>query len=95
MKKASLLALACIGAAAVLLFTTDKGKEIRGAVSDKAGDWGDTLSDLAADSMKNVKDMRKRLKKELSGLGEDALERINGIIDEGKKAKGRMEKDLA
>lgn len=94
MSKASLLALACLGTAAVLLFTTDKGKKIRNKISDSAGDWSDSLGDLAKDSMKNMKDMKKRLKKEFAGLSEDAMGRISNILDEGKKAGKRMASDL-
>lgn len=94
MKLAPILALACIGTAVVLLFTTDKGKKIREDIMDEAEEWGEKLGKLAEDTGVNIKDMQKRLKKELVTLSDDAKEKILSILDEGGK-KAKNVKDMA
>lgn len=94
MKLAPIIALACIGTAAVLLFTTDKGKKIREDIMDEAEDWGDKIGKFVEDTGVNVKDLQKRLKKELVTLSDDAKDKILSILDEGGK-KAKNVKDMA
>jgi len=84
------MALLAIGAAVVLLFTTDKGKKIREDISDKAGDLGDKLGDLGSKSMEQFQDMRQKLMDELEGLAGDVRERVMSILDEAKEKKNKV-----
>lgn len=92
MNSGKFLALAAFGAAAVLLFTTDKGKQIREEISDKAEDWGEKLSELADKAMCSASDLKKLVSKEVSGLSDEARERIAAIIDEGSKSAKKLKK---
>ena len=89
-----LLVFALFGAAVVMLFTTEKGKEIREELADSAGDWSDKLSELAEKASCSAKDLKQLVSKEVSGLTTEARERIAAIIDEGTKAAKKM-KDTA
>lgn len=92
MNTGKILALAAFGGAIALLFTTKRGKELRKELSDKAGDWGETLSELADKATVSAKDLQKLLTKEISGLSDDARERISSILDEGAKSGKKMKK---
>ena len=87
-----LLVFALFGAAVVMLFTTDKGKEIREEMADKAEDWGEKLSELAEKASCTAKDLKKLVSKEVGGLTDEARERIAAIIDEGSKGAKKLKK---
>jgi gas vesicle protein len=87
-----LLVFALFGAAVVLLFTTDKGKEIREDIADSAEDWGDKLSELAEKASCSAKDLKNLVSKQVSGLTDEARDRIAAIIDEGSKSAKKMKK---
>ncbi len=89
-----LLVFALFGAAVVMLFTTEKGKEIREELADSAGDWSDKLGELAEKASCSAKDLKKLVSKEVSGLTSEARERIAAIIDEGTKGAKKL-KDTA
>jgi gas vesicle protein len=78
------LALLALGAAVVLLFTTEKGKEIREDIQDTAGDWSDNLSDLSGKALDEVTTLRKKLMAELDGVTSDVRDRLTTILDEGQ-----------
>ena len=92
MNTGKLLVFAAFGAAIVLLFTTDKGKEIREDIEDAAEDFGGTLSDLLDKASASASDLKKIVSKQVSGLSDDARERIMDIIDEGAKGAKKMRK---
>lgn len=92
MNSGKFLALAAFGAAAILLFTTDKGKEIREEIADKAEDWGEKLGEIADKAVCSAGDLKKLVSKEVSGLSEEARERISAIIDEGSKRAKKLKK---
>jgi gas vesicle protein len=87
-----LLVFALFGAAVVMLFSTDKGKKIREELADAAGDWSDKLGELTEKAVCSADDLRKYVSKEVSGLSEDARERIAAIIDEGAKSAKKLKK---
>lgn len=86
------IALAAFAGAAFFLFATDKGKEIREEIGDTAGDWSDKLSELAEKASCSAKDLKKLVSREVSGLSDEARERIAAIIDEGTKSAKKMKK---
>ena len=86
------LVFAAFAAAGILLFTTDKGKEIREDLSDAAEDWGEKLSELAEKATCTAKDLKKLVSKEVAGLSEEARDRIAAIIDEGTKGAKKLGK---
>lgn len=87
-----LLVFAAFGAAIVLLFTTERGKEIREELEDAAGEIGDTFGELVDTVTASASDLRKLVSKEVSGLSADARERIAAIIDEGTGAAKKLKK---
>jgi hypothetical protein len=94
MNSGKLLVFAAFAGAALFLFTTDKGKEIREELGDAAGDWGEKLSDLAEKASCSAKDLKKLVSREVAGLSEEARTRIAAIIDEGTKAAKGMKKTV-
>ncbi len=92
MNSGKVLALAAFGAAIALLFTTKRGKELRKDIADAAEDWGGTLSELAEKATVSAKDLQKLVSKEISGLSDDARERISAILDEGAKGGKKLKK---
>ena len=92
MNTGKFLAFAAFGAAIVLLFTTEKGKEIREEIADAAEDWSGKLSEMADKAVCSANDLRKLVSKEVSGLTEEARERIASIIDEGSKSAKKLRK---
>ena len=95
MNTGKLLVFAAFSAAVILLFTTEKGKEIREEIADKADDWGDKFSDLAEKATSSAKDLKKMLSKEIAGLSDDARERISDIIDESTSSAKKLKKATA
>lgn len=85
---------AALVAAAVLLFTTDKGKKIRKNIADGAEDLGDKLSDLASEYGDQFADISKKIAKELKGLQGDAKDRIAAILEEGGKKADKLKHSL-
>jgi len=83
-----------LGVGVALLLGTDKGKDIRDDVADRARKLQKKLSKLAARTGADLDDLQALVKKNISGLGEDARERILDIIDasmeKAKNAKERM-----
>lgn len=58
MKLTRVLLFAAAGVAAgLLLARTEKGKELRKNLSDKAGDWADKLRNLKSDSQEYIEDV--------------------------------------
>jgi gas vesicle protein len=92
MNTGKFIVFAAFAAAAILLFTTDKGKEIREELSDAAEDWGDKFSELAEKATCTAKDLQKLVAKEVAGLTDDARERIAAIIEEGTKSAKKLKK---
>jgi gas vesicle protein len=84
------LLLAALGVAAVLLFTTDKGEEIREDLMDNAGKWKDRVSDLAGTTGDKLADLKSLVSSEVEGLGKDARKRIMNIIDESSKSAKKL-----
>lgn len=94
MNTGKILVIAAFAGAVVALFTTEKGKKIREELADTAEDWSESLSDLLDQATCSVKDLQKLLSKEISGLTEDARERIMTIIEESMKSGKRMKEAI-
>jgi gas vesicle protein len=92
MNSGKVLALAAFGAAIALLFTTKRGKELRKDMANAAEDWGETLGELAEKATVSAKDLKKLVSKEISGLSDEARERISTILDEGGKSGKKLKK---
>lgn len=92
--KGKTIALLAIGAAVVLLFTTDKGKKIREDITDKADDWGDKLGDLSAKGMDQFQEMRQKLMDEFEGLASDVRKRVSTMLDDAKEKKDKVKEKV-
>ncbi len=99
--KRSHLVLGALGAAAVgttLLFTTDKGKGIRNNISGNLDDWKKRLQKMAKSTTSELSDLQRLVSREVEGLGDDARQRIQAILDESastaKELKGKMRRHL-
>jgi gas vesicle protein len=57
MKLTRLLALAAIGTGVALLFTTKRGKALRGDIMDKSGDFLSRLNKLKGDTAEDLKEI--------------------------------------
>lgn len=86
------LALLALGAAAVLLFTTDKGKKIREDIQDKAGDWSDSLGELGTTAAKEISALREKLMEEIEGVSADVRSRLMDIVEEGQEKGKKLTK---
>lgn len=92
MSYGKLLVFAAFAGAAYFLFATEKGEELRGELGDAAEDWGDKLSELAEKASCSAKDLKKLVSREVSGLSDEARDRIASIIDEGMKSGKKLKK---
>jgi gas vesicle protein len=90
--KTSYLVFAALGAAALLLLTSDKANKLRHDVADNAGDWTKRLRKLASKSGNELASLKNIVSSEIEGLSEDARERIAGILDEGGSSTKRIRK---
>jgi gas vesicle protein len=90
--KTSYLFYAALGAAAVLLLTSEKGKEVREDVMDKTGDWTKRLGKILSSARNEVSDLKTIVSNEIEGLSDDARERIMTILDESEASGKRMKK---
>ncbi len=86
------LALLALGTAAVLLFTTDKGKDMRKAAKSKADDWGDDISDWRGEAGDKLASLKKRFLKEVENLSDEVCSRLENAWEEGKE-RGEKLKD--
>ncbi len=86
------LALLALGTAAVLLFTTDKGKKIRKSAKSKAEDWGDGLSDWREEAADKFASLKKRFLKEVETLSDEVSSRLEDAVDEGKERGQKLYK---
>ncbi|RYD53238.1 MAG: YtxH domain-containing protein [Sphingobacteriales bacterium] len=86
------LALLALGTAAVLLFTTDKGKKIRKTAKSKAGDWGDDFSDWREEAADKLASLKKRFMKEVETLSDEVSSRLEDTAEEGKERAQKMYK---
>ncbi len=95
MSYGKLLVFAAFAGAAYFLFATEKGEELREDIGDAAGDWGDKLSELAEKASCSVNDLKKLVSRQVSGLSDEARDRISAIIDEGMSSGKKMKKAAA
>lgn len=93
--KTRFLIFAALGAAAVLLLTTDKGKKLTKNVADTTGDWTNQLRDLLNASASELNKLKSIVGHEVEGLSDDARERILNILNESKASAGRVKKSAA
>ena len=92
--RSKVIICAALATAAVLLFTTDKGKKIRKNIADGAEDLSDKLGDLASEYGDQFSDISKKIAKELKGLQGDAKDRIAAILEEGGKKADKLKHSL-
>lgn len=93
--KTSYLVFAALGAAAVLLLTSDKAKEVKKVIADNADAWKEKLSSFASDTGSELTSFKKVLNKEVKGLSKDARERILAIVEESVSGAGNIKKSAA
>lgn len=90
MNTLKILAIAGLGIAVGLLFTTDKGEELRESVMDTAGKWRKKLGKMASENMDKLSELKDMVSDEISGLSDDARSRILQILEEGAKTGKSM-----
>lgn len=96
MKSSTLLILAGLGIAALLLTSTDKGKKLSKDILDNTDEWKEKLTKLANSTGVQLADLKKVIGKEVEGLTADARKAIMSILDEaGTTAKNAKNKATA
>lgn len=90
--KTSYWIFAALGAAAVLLLTSDKANKVRHQVVDGADEWTAKLNKLLSTSGDELSSLRKIVASQVEGLNDDARERIAKILDEGAAGTKRVRK---
>ena len=90
---------AALGVAAVLLLTSDKAKEMRDEMEDKAmknaKKWRKKLSSIGSSTTDTLSDLKELLSSEIEGLSDDARERIESIVNGATKSAGKIKKTVA
>ncbi len=90
--KTSYWIFAALGAAAVLLLTSDKANKVRHQVVDGADEWTSRLNKLLSTSGNELASLKKIVSNEVEGLNDDARERIAKILDESTAGAKRVRK---
>jgi len=85
MKKTALIALALIGTAVALSFTTDKGAELRRDAARGSKKLRKRIRKQAAAAGENVGDFAQRLLADLSGLAGDIRDRGAELLHAGEE----------
>ncbi len=86
------LALLALGAAAVLLFTTEKGKKVRKAAKSKAEDLGDDFGDWREGAGDKLASLKKRFMKEVEHLTDELHDRFADAKEAGEERGKKLYK---
>jgi gas vesicle protein len=93
------LLFAALGVAAVLLLTSDKAKDLRDELEEKARKnakkWKSKLSQIGSETSDTIADLKEMLGSEIEGLSDDARERIEAILDGTAKSAGKIKKNVS
>jgi len=88
-----------LGAAVVLLLTSDKANGIRNDIADKAMDNADKLKDklksMGSSASKRLSEVKDLLEGEMEGLSDDARKRIQNVLDGATNGAAKLKKNLA
>lgn len=88
-----------LGAAAVLLLTSDKANEIRNNVADKAMDNADKLKtklqSMGSSASKRLSELKDLMEDEVEGLSDDARQRIKNVLNGASNGATKLKKNLA
>ena len=99
MRTTKYVLFAALGVAAVLLLTTDKGKELREDFQDtamkNAKKWKNKLNKLGKSTTDTVTDLREMLASEIEGLSDDARGRIEAILDGTAKSAAKVKRNVS
>jgi hypothetical protein len=89
---------AALGVAAVLLLTSDKAKDMRNDLEDKAmknaRKWKKKLGKIGSDTTDTLSDLKSLLSSEIEGLSDDARERIESIVNGTEKTASKVKKSV-
>jgi gas vesicle protein len=86
MRSSTLLILAGLGIAALLLTKTEKGKKLTDDILDNTDEWKEKLSKLANSTGSQLNDLKKMISKEIEGLSNEARKAIESILEEASAA---------
>ena len=99
MRTTKYVLFAALGVAAVLLLTTDKGKEMREDMEDvakkNAKKWKEKLAKIGSSTSDTIADLKDMLSSEIEGLSDDARERIEAIVSGAAKSSNKIKKNVS
>ena len=82
-----------------MLLTSDKAKEIREDLEEKAMEnakkWKTKLAKIGNSTSDTLADLRDLLGSEIEGLSDDARERIEAILDGSMKSAGKIKRNVS
>jgi len=88
-----------LGAAAVLLLTSDKANGIRKNIADKANDnagrWKDKFKSMGSNANKRLSELKDLLNSEMDGLGDDARKRLQNVLNGATDGATKIKNNLA
>jgi len=98
MRTTKYVLFAALGVAALLLLTSDKAKEMRDSLDDKAKrnakKWKSKLYKIGNDATDTVADLKELFSNEIEGISDDARERIENILDGTAGSADRLRKNI-
>jgi hypothetical protein len=88
-----------LGAATVLLLTSDKAngirKNIAGKAKDNAGKWKDKFKSMGNNANKRLSELKDLLNSEMEGLSDDARKRIQNVLNGASDGVTKFKNNLA
>jgi gas vesicle protein len=98
MRTTTFVLLAAVGAAALILFKTEKGaalrKDLKEKAKDKADLWKGRLSKIGNEAVDTVDELRDMLGSEMEGLSDDARTRLEKVVNGTGKSAGKLKKNI-
>lgn len=99
MATGKILLFTALGVGAVLLLTSERARNIRKDLEDKAKDnadkWKDKLSNMSTTANKKLGKLRDLLSDEVEGLGYDARNKIENILNDVSEKTDKMKAKMA
>lgn len=84
-----------LGVAALLLLTSDKAKELRNDLDDRAKKLTDKLMKAGNNTATTLAELRELLNNEIEGLSDDARQRIENILNGTSKNMSKMKRQVS
>jgi gas vesicle protein len=99
MKTTKYVLFAALGVAAVLLLTSDAAKEYRDEIEESAKKnakkWKNKLASVGSSTSDTISDLKDMLSSEITGLSDEARERIEAIVNGAQKSSSKIKKNVS